>query len=510
MSASSQIRVDVLIVGAGPAGLACAIHLQRLAQGRRRIVVLEKSAQIGGHLLSGAVIRPDSLAQLLTPNELQRIPLGPPVTRDTFHALGPGGALRLPFVPPKMRMRGMRLASFSQIGSALADVASQLGVEILTSQTADSLIWEQDRVAGVNTQGDQILASTTVLAEGAGGLLARELLERHPDLRGPNPPSHSLGLKEIIEIPSNPQAVGTVAHTFGFPLGLDIYGGGFLYHFDETHVALGLALALDYRDPAASAHELFRQWKRHPFVQKHIAGGETVAYGAKLVSEGGWYSLPQFSAPGALLIGDAAGLVDTMELKGFHLAIESGIAAARAIRRGDGVISRADIPSLEGLRRTRNYRAAFRWGLPAGIAAAGLNWLTGGMLPAGRWTPREERSSLRPGKRPAALRGEPDNGPLDLGVESALFRAHLQIPNGAEHITLRDADICRDCLHRYHAPCTRFCPASVYAADPQAATAIQIRAENCLQCRCCTLKCPYDNIVWRTPRHGAGPNYANM
>ncbi|MGB4575227.1 MAG: 4Fe-4S dicluster domain-containing protein, partial [Kiritimatiellia bacterium] len=131
-------------------------------------------------------------------------------------------------------------------------------------------------------------------------------------------------------------------------------------------------------------------------------------------------------------------------------------------------------------------------------------------LPAGRWTPREERSSLRPGKRPAALRGEPDNGPLDLGVESALFRAHLQIPNGAEHITLRDADICRDCLHRYHAPCTRFCPASVYAADPQAATAIQIRAENCLQCRCCTLKCPYDNIVWRTPRHGAGPNYANM
>lgn len=510
MAVSSPIKVDRLVIGAGPAGLACAIHLQRLAQGKQQVLVVEKSARLGGHLLSGAVIRPDSLRALLTPAEWHRIPLGPTVVRDTFHALSRRGSFRLPFVPPKMSMRGLPLASFSQIGKALAEIAIDLGVEILTQQTADSLVWDNERVAGVNTQGEQVLATTTVLAEGAGGLLTRELLERHPDLRGPNPQSHSLGLKEIIEIPPKPAAVGTVAHTFGYPLSQDIYGGGFIYHLDATHVALGLALALDYRDPATFAHELFRQWKRHPFVQAHLGGGKTIAYGAKLISEGGWYSLPRFSAAGAMLIGDAAGLVDTMELKGFHLAIESGMAAANAIHRDDGIIQAADIPSLKGLQRTRNYRAAFRGGLPVGVAAAGLSWVTGGRLPAGRWAQRNERTSLRPSSRPAAVQGRPDGNPMDLGMESALFHVDLQYPNGTEHISIRASEVCRECFQHFYAPCTRFCPAKVYEADPRAASIIRIGAENCLQCRCCTLKCPYDNIAWSTPQHGAGPHYTAM
>jgi electron-transferring-flavoprotein dehydrogenase len=342
------------------------------------------------------------------------------------------------------------------------------------------------------------------VADGPAGLLTRELYARHPELRGKNLQTHGLGLKEVVEIPPNPAAVGTVLHTFGYPLGADIYGGGFLYHVDAAHVALGLALALDYREPGVHPHELFRRWKRHPLVQRHIAGGRAVEYGARLVPEGGWHSLPNFNAPGAFVVGDAAGLVDVMELKGLHLAIESGMAAADAILRG-GPLRPEDVPSLAGLRRTPNYRAAFRAGLPVGMAAAGLAWLTRGWLPAGRLPQRDERTCLDPIGPSAPAAAAADQGPLDLGLDSALFLAHLRTRVASEHIEIRDPAKCRECFRLHAAPCTRFCPANVYAAD--ADETIAIRAENCVQCRCCTLKCPFDNIDWQTPRHGVGPDY---
>ena len=500
----SHLKADVLIVGAGPAGLACAIRLARESREARRIVVLEKSAHAGGHLLSGAVMRTDALRRLLTPSEFDFLRLGPVVVRDSFHALTPQVSIRLPFVPPKMRMKGLPIVSVSALGQALAQIAGDLGVDILTGQTADALVWEGDRVAGVATHDETVLAPVTVLADGPAGLLSRELYARHPELRGKNLQTYGLGLKEVCEIPSNPAAVGTVLHTFGYPLGLGIYGGGFLYHVDATHVALGLALALDYREPAVHPHELFRRWKRHPLVQRHVAGGQAVEYGARLVPEGGWHSLPSFSAPGAVVIGDAAGLVDVMELKGLHLAVESGMAAADAILR-DSPLGPNDIPSLAGLRRTPNYRAAFRAGLPVGMAAAGLAWLTRGLLPAGRFAQRDERTCLQP-IGPAAPTGPtPDQGPLDLGIDSDLYLAHLRTRVASEHIEIRDPEKCRACFRLHAAPCTRFCPANVYAAgtdDP-----ILIRAENCVQCRCCTLKCPFDNIDWQTPQHGVGPDY---
>ena len=498
-----HLKADVLVVGAGPAGLACAIHLARRAERPLQIVVLEKSAHAGGHLLSGAVLRPDALERLLTPEEFASLPFGPVVVRDSFHALTPRGSFRLPFVPPKMRMKGLPLVSAAALGRALANIAADLGVEILFGQTADALVWDGARVAGVRCEDEILLAPATVLAEGPAGLLTRELFARHPESRGPNLQTHGLGLKEIVEVPPDPSAVGSVAHTFGFPLGLEVYGGGFIYRFDETHVALGLALALDYADPAVHPHELFRQWKRHPFVQAHVAGGRAVEYGARLVPEGGWHSLVRFDAPGAYVVGDAAGLVDTMELKGLHLAVESGMAAADAILRGEP-IRREDVPSLAGLRRTANYRAAFRAGLPLGMAAAGAAWLTGGRIPGGRLAQRDDRAALRPRVGPAPPRDAPDNGPLDLGVDSDLFLAHLRIREGSEHIELSDAAKCRECFAAYSAPCTRFCPAAVYAAEGDS---IRIRAENCVQCRCCTLKCPFDNIRWDTPRHGVGPDY---
>ena len=197
-AAEAQLKVDVLVVGAGPAGLACAIRLARAGKGQRQIMVLEKSAQLGGHLLSGAVMRPQALQHLLMPDEYAALPIGPLVTRDTFHALLPKGAIRVPFVPPKMRMRGLPLVSLAQLGSALGDIATKLGVEILTSQTADALLWEGDRVSGVRTLDDPILADTTVLAEGPAGLLTKAVLARHPQLAGPNLQTYALGIKEIV------------------------------------------------------------------------------------------------------------------------------------------------------------------------------------------------------------------------------------------------------------------------------------------------------------------------
>ncbi len=505
---SAHLHADVLIVGGGPAGLACAIHLARQAARPRQILVLEKSAHPGGHLLSGAVLRPEPLKALLTPEEFAALPLGPIVTRDSFHALTPSHSVRLPFVPPKMRMTGLPLVSVAALGRALAAIASDLGVEILYGQTADALEWDGDRVAGVRCENERIRAAATVLAEGPAGLLSRELFARRPDMRGRHLQTHGIGLKEIIEIPANPAAVGTVVHTFGHPLGLSVYGGGFLYPFDATHVAIGLALALDYTDPAVHPHELFRQWKRHPLVQERIAGGRAVEYGARLVPEGGWHSLARMDASGAFVIGDSAGLVDTMELKGLHLAIESGMAAANAIANGTP-LRPDDLPSIDGLRRTANYRAAFRAGLPVGMAAAGLAWLSRGRLPWGRIPQRNERTCLRPVGRATPPPGAPDHGPLDLGMDSDLFLAHLRIREGSEHIEIRDAAKCRACFAAHAAPCIRFCPANVYAAD-ETGPAILVRAENCVQCRCCTLKCPFDNILWETPRHGVGPDYREL
>ena len=505
---SESLKTDVLIVGAGPAGLACAIQLARQGGGSRQILVLEKSSRAGGHLLSGAVMRPDALQRLLTPAEYASLPLGPIVAGESYHALTPSHSFRLPFVPPNMRAAGLPMVSVSNLGKALANIASALGVEILTGQTADALVWDGERVAGVRCENNQILAATTVLAEGPAGILARECLHRRPEWRGANLQAHAIGLKELVEIPPRPAAVGTIAHTFGFPLGLGVYGGGFIYHPDETHVALGLAVALDYEDPATHPHELFRKWKRHPLVQSRIADGKAVAYGARLIPEGGWHSLVRFDSPEVFVIGDSAGFVDAMELKGLHLAVESGMATANAIVRG-GPIRFEDVPSLDSLRRTANYRAAFRAGLPIGMAAAGLAWLANGRLPAGRIPQRDERACLRPANPSAPYPVAPENGPLDLGLDSDLFLANLRVREGATHIRIANPATCATCAALYDSPCLRFCPANVYAR-PSDAPAIHVRAENCLQCRCCTLKCPFDNIQWETPRHGVGPDYRNL
>ena len=523
MSAATadRLETDVLIVGGGFAGLACAIRLARASEGKLSVMLLEKASRIGGHLLSGAVLRPRALDRLLTPEERGALPLGPVVVADHFHALLPGFSLRLPFVPPKMRMKGLPMLDVGAVARALAEIAAGLGVEIITSQTADALLWDGDRVAGVASDGDEIGAGCTVLAEGPAGLLAAELLKRNPALRGPNLQTYAVGVKEVLEVPADPDKTGRVLHTFGWPLPWSLYGGGFLYRTAPDRIALGLAVALDSTDPGFDPHELFRRWKTHPLIRRETAGGKPVAYGARLIPEGGWFSRTAPAAPGVRIVGDAAGLVDAMELKGLHLAIESGIDAADGILRDRGLPVPADalppgdgIPSLDGLRRTKNYRAAFRGGLPVGMGMAGLAWITRGLLPPGRIAQRDERHCLRPAKAaPPAPR--PESGPLDLGIDSDLYLANLSYRDGTpSHISIPDPSPCRDCIARYGAPCTRFCPAAVYERAPDGAPAdappIRIRHENCLQCRTCTLKCPSDAIRWTTPVHGNGPDFRGL
>ncbi len=518
--APDRLETDVLVVGGGFAGLSCAIRLARASEGKLSVILLEKASRIGGHLLSGAVLRPAALDRLLTPEERAAFPLGPTVATDHFHALFPGFSIRLPFVPPKMRMKGLPLLDVGAAARALADVATSLGVEIVTAQAADSLLWDGDRVAGVASAGDEIGAACTVLAEGPAGPLAAELLRRRPEMAAPNAQSYSLGIKEVVEVPPAPDKVGQVLHTFGWPLPWSLYGGGFCYRTAPDRIALGLAVALDSADPRFDPHALFRRWKRHPLLRRALAGGKTVAYGARLIPEGGYWSLPTRTAPGVRLAGDDAGLVDAMELKGLHLAIESGIEAADSILRERGLPVPADalppgapLPSLDGLRRTKNYRAAFRGGLPIGMAMAGLAWITRGLLPPGRISQRDERHSLRPLKAPLPPAAPaPDAGPLDLGIDSDLYLSNLTYrESDSPHIAIPDPAPCRDCLEKYGAPCTRFCPAAVYELSPSdSSSPIRIRAENCLQCRTCTLKCPSDAIRWTPPPHGNGPDFRGL
>lgn len=525
---SDRMRMDVVVVGGGVAGLSCALRLAKRGGGKLSVLVMEKAAQAGGHLLSGAVMRTDGLRRLLGDADVANLPWCETVKGEAFHALLPKGSLRLPFVPPKMRMTGLPMVEISALGATLAEQAATVGVEVVTAQTVDELIWEGDAVVGVRSEGEEIGAAQVVLAEGPAGLLTADVMARHPEVRGANGQSYALGIKELVEIPPDEARAGQVVHTFGWPVPIGLYGGGFVYHLDATHVALGLALALDSHDAGLNVHDLFRRWKRHALVQSHVAGGKVTGYGARLIPEGGWYSLLHGDrVKGLRIIGDAAGWVDTMELKGLHLAVESGMAAADAILRelggADGAATASaeeeQIPSQEGLRRTKNYRAAFRGGMPVGVGMAGLAWMTRGVLPPGRWPQREERHAPHPmpEKRRRALEsaeaaGAADAGPLDLGLDSDLFCARLKYREGEPgHIELSDASACRQCLARYGAPCTRFCPAGVYARAPEgAATPILVHHENCLQCRTCTLKCPMDVLRWKTPVHGNGPDYRGM
>lgn len=533
-----MIMTDVLIVGAGPAGIATALALKRRGF-PGRVVVLEKGRSVGNHVLSGAVIDPSGFEGLLTEDEVAKLPVEAHVRSECFRfILKEGMSVPIPWVPPMMRAHGYPLGSLTKIVRYLADIAVGLGVEIYPGHAVAELIEENGVVVGAKTgakgvgangerksnylASEEIRAKITVLAEGAAGVLTDRLFAAK-GLVGRRPQSHALGIKELIELPEPVRGSGgTIMHTFGYPADMRTYGGGFVYHVNDTKVMVGYVLGLDYADAGLDVHEMFMRYKATSAVQKHIRGGRVVAYGAKMIPEGGFHALPRPHASGVLVVGDGAGLVDGLRIKGVHIALQSGVAAARAIAetlsdggdRNTGTGERY-LDLLRGTRgygevkRVRNVHGGFTYGTLAGVAMAGCAWATFGALPF--WTVgrmRRDRDTLLP-LVPHA-RSSASRSPRSLfpdRMTDVFLSGTVHEKDQPSHLKLTDPACCEDCARRFGSPCTRFCPAAVYHLD---SGRIRVDSSNCLQCKTCREKCPYGNIEWISPQGGDGPRYTAL
>ena len=522
----------VVILGAGPAGLACALRLRQLQPGRT-ICVVEKAASLGAHSLSGAVLDPVALDALVPGWRAEPPPVCIPVARDEFRFLTAGGSYRLP-TPPQQRNHGNFIVSISQLVPWLGAKAEAAGVDIFTGfAAAEALIDPAGAVSGVRlgdmgrtrdgaegpnyAPGAEIHAPVTVLAEGCRGSISKQLIARYRLDADRSPPTFALGFKELWQLPAGRGSPGLVQHTIGWPMPRDTFGGGFIYHLDGDRVYVGLVVGLDYRDPRFQPFEAFQQFKHHPSVKPLLEGGEILSSGARTLIEGGLQSLPKLDMPGALLIGDAGGTLNVPKIKGVHMALRSGMLAAEHVAEcgvSDGFDARwRRSPSAKELRTVRNIRPGFRWGLWLGLANAALETLTFGILP---WTLKNHAdwSSLR--KRSEAARAADDYVARTLPPRDRLASVYFATTTHDEHqpvhLKVSDTNICATrCAEEYGNPCTRFCPAGVYEmVEDGGKQHLQINAANCVHCKACDIKDPYEIITWTTPEGGSGPNYQNL
>lgn len=537
-----QIETDIVCVGAGVAALATVLRLLRRAQeagvAAPRVMVLEKGRYVGAHVLSGAVLDPAPLAALLTLEERARMPVLCHVVKERFYRLTSRHAVPIPFVPPAMRAKGMPLISLSSFTKFLGDLCEDAGAEIYTEMTAVELLEEHGRIVGVRVgdkgvdkdgtpkasfePGPEVRAKAVVLGEGACGVLTERLIATRGLAASAEPQAYAIGIKEIIETTPRPERQGVIMHTFGYPLDWRTYGGGFVYGISPSQIALGLVVGLDYRTAHLNPHDLFRAFKRQPLIARHIAGGRTVAYGAKVLPEGGLHAMPELAADGALIVGDGAGMLDSVRLKGIHLALCAGIAAGdtlcECVQRGDcsrdmlAGYARRFYASDAGrqLRRVRNVRTWFSLGMPAGVLATGMALLTGGLLPLRLRRRTTDAQHLRAASTPAPP-SPPAHGDTDLDRLGDLFFSGTQHDEQQPcHLHIIDPERCRrECIAVYGAPCTRFCPAQVYTLAEDGEH-IRIDAANCLHCKTCAIKDPLGNIEWRLPEGGGGPRYVGM
>jgi electron-transferring-flavoprotein dehydrogenase len=528
------MEYDVLIVGAGPAGLSCAIRLKQLNP-ELNVCVLEKAAAVGAHALSGAVIEPGPL-DALAPEWRQSPPeICVPAVRDEFRLLTRKGSMRLP-LPPQLHNRGNFIISLGLLTPWLAQKAESVGVDVFPGfAAAVPLITTDGIVTGVQlgdmgigkdgkpgpnyTPGAEIRARTTVVAEGARGSLAKQLIRRFGLDARSSPQSYGLGMKELWQLPEGRVQPGLIQHTLGWPLDSGTYGGSFIYHLDKNRVYVGFVVGLDYTDPRLMPFEAFQQFKHHPAVKPLLEGGEILAAGARTIAAGGWQSIPRLEMPGALLIGDAGGGVNVPKIKGVHQAIRSGMLAAEHLAEtGDpaGFDARwRASPGGQELRSVRNFKPAFKRGLWFGIANAGLETATGGRTP---WTlANHTPDHARLEKLPAYE--SPDRGwvertlpPRDR-LASVFFASTSHDESQPAHLKVLDPSICSDrCAREFGNPCQRFCPASVYEMvdDGAGGKRLQINAANCVHCKACDIKDPYEIINWTPPEGGSGPNYQSL
>jgi electron-transferring-flavoprotein dehydrogenase len=557
MADREQIPFDVLFVGGGPANLAGAIHLMNLAKNKGinlEVAVIEKSADMGSHALSGAVMNPIALKELLPGYMTRGCPIETDVRGDAFYFLTNHSAHALPFVPRHMRNEGFHIVSLSKFVRWLAGIAQDLGVNIFPGFAGTEVLFDQHgkTVVGVRTgdkgldkngvpkgnfePGIDIMAKVTVFGEGAKGSLLRGLATKLDIYSGRIPQTFETGIKEVVQLPENgffADSNFNDIHTLGYPLGMGAHGGGFIYEMKDNRISIGLVIGLAYRDPMTDLYEEFIKFKRHPFVSRILSGGRVLEQGARALGNGGYYAVPKLAVNGAVLVGAAASMLNAPALKGIHTSMKSGMLAAEAIVEAltKGDFAEKSLGVYQNLLEAswlkaelylgRNFGQAVSRKMPARLIHLAAQHLTGGRGISERLAMRRDCDTLDPiGRNELQILPTRDtpgdfDGVLFLDKLTGVYLSRTQHREDQPcHLVIHDEDLCvNECYEKFRNPCTRFCPGNVYEMEVDAQTnkrRIKLNPSNCLHCKTCEIKDPYENITWNCPEGGGGPKYTVM
>jgi len=561
-----ELEVDVLIVGAGPAGLACAYRLKELIDQHEEkraggesesdadlsetfIAVIEKGSHVGAHSLSGAVMDPRGIKELIPDYKDQGAPLEKAVEDDTLYILTENGKFAVPWLPKEMHNHGYNILSLNRFTAWLGEQVEAKEVDILTGTGGREVLYEDKKTIGVRTDdkgvdkegnprenfepGADVKARITVLAEGVRGSLTKAHVSRLDLDSGKNPQSYVTGVKEVWEVPEERFSQGTVVHTLGWPLDTRTFGGGFVYTMNENLLSIGYVVGLNYRNPLTDPHNIFSKFKTHDLIRGFLEGGKMLRYGAKVIPEGGYWSMPKMYGDGFLIIGDSAGFLNSQRLKGIHLAIKSGIMAAETVFEGlvADDFSESKMKAFddrfqkswakEELYKVRNFHQAYENGLFTGMLHTGLQMVTGGKGTNEKYSIVEDHKHMqtierffgKPSVDPKAQQIKHDGELTRNKLDNVYFSGTKHEEEQPSHLQVADFDICNTkCTTEYGNPCQHFCPAFVYEMeeDEDGSKKLKINASNCVHCKTCDIADPYGIITWVVPEGGGGPNYSDM